>query len=97
MDKMIPIHMLDEGYKTIKPVFLDAPDGLAAEGYIDKKYDWIARVKITSRCEEALEKRVDVQFAVFAEGILDGNRETSDIIARGVLEIIPGPYVPVDD
>ena len=93
MDRMVPIHLTKEGYTTIKPVFIDPPSGLTAEGYIDEKDDWIARLKIEAKCESAIKEHVKTEFAVFATGTFKGGKKVSDVIASGILEILPGPYV----
>lgn len=93
MDRMVPIHLSNEGYTAIKPVLLNAPSGLTAEGYIDDRNDWIARIKFEARCESALSQKVNTEFAVFATGVFKGGKNVSDVIARGILEILPGPYV----
>ena len=93
MDRLIPIHMLQEGYTDIEIAMIDAPDGLKVSGYIDEKKDWIVRILFDAKCEDALEDKLVVRFSVFANGDL-GNRPVSDIVADGILEILPGPFIP---
>lgn len=103
MDRMVPIHLLAEGYKNINVAFKNPPEGLTATANIDdskdivdsKRYirDWIVRIKLEAKCKDAIDESIDTKFAVFATGTLKGGKEVSDVVARGILEILPGPYV----
>lgn len=92
MDRMHPIHMRKEGYNKISIAFKNAPSGLTAEGHIDEKSDWIARIKLSAKCQSAIDEEVEVKYVVFASGVLKGGRETTDVISRGIVKIMPGPY-----
>lgn len=91
MSKLIPIHLTKEGYKSIVVAFDGAPNGLKATGHIDKK-DWIVRIVFIAKCDKAIKDRIKVPYTVFAQGNIDG-RDVSDVVSKGMLEILPGPYV----
>lgn len=93
MDRMIPIHLAKEGYDTVSVAFKDAPEGLSAEGYIDEKHDWIVRIKVSAECDSAIDEPVEVRYVVFASGTFEGGREVNDVVSRGIVKIIPGPYI----
>lgn len=93
MDRMHPIHLTEEGYKTITPVLLNAPSGLEMSGSIDDKSDWIVRLLVTANCKDAITEIAKAEYSVFASGVLKGGREVTDVVARGILEVLPGPYV----
>lgn len=102
MDRMVPIHLLDEGYKSVKVVFKNAPSGLTATAKIDDSVDivekkrhtkdWIIRITFEAKCNAAMDEHVDVEYAVFASGTLKGGKEVTDIVSRGIVRIMPGPY-----
>lgn len=93
MDKMHPIHLTKEGYKKITPVMIDPPAGLDMTGSIDEKHDWIARLLVTANCKTAIKNPVETKFSVFASGTFKGGKEVTDVIARGILVVMPGPYI----
>lgn len=91
MESLIPIHLIKEGYKTITIAFDDAPEGVTATGYIDTDKDWIVRVLFHVKTNKAIKEHIVVPFTVFAEGIMEGGREATDIVMTGKLDILPGP------
>lgn len=79
-----PIDLKAEGYDTVEVSFLDAPDGLTGHGYIDVN---IVRVVVNAACETLMDTDADVRFAVYVKGI-----GLKDVIAKGVLHIVAGPF-----
>lgn len=86
MSKCYPIHLKAEGYDKIEIAFTKDIEGLQASGYID---DWIARITFFPQCPDAIEEDITVPYVVFASGEHTTSR---DIIAKGVLRIVSGPY-----
>lgn len=101
MDSMIPIHLLKEGYKKIDVSLKDQISGLSASGVIDDsrdilgkdyKNDWIVRLTFEAKCKDAISEPKETVFAVFASGTLKGGRNVKDMVAKGKIRIMPGPY-----
>ena len=92
MGNLIPIHLSKEGYTNIRIAFSSKVEGLRAEGKIDKKKDWIVRISFDAACASAVKEPVQVDFSIFADGMVNG-RSVKDVISVGTLEILPGPYV----
>lgn len=90
MGLLRPIHLSKEGYDKITVAFDSAPEGLKATGSIDEKRDWIVRIQLSANVRAAVKEKVLVPYAVFAEGTVSG-RKTRDVVARGVVVIVPGP------
>lgn len=90
MGLLRPIHLSKEGYDKITVAFDSAPEGLKATGSIDEKRDWIVRIQLSANVRAAVKEKVLVPYAVFAEGTVSG-RKTRDVVARGVMVIVPGP------
>lgn len=92
MDNVLPIHLTKEGYDNIKVAIEPSLQGLSACGYIDEKRDWIIRINIDSNIESAIEKKQEVKYSVFANGIIN-KKKVTDIVANGKIVILPGPIV----
>lgn len=87
------INLPDEGYNDIDISFVDAPDGLIAEGSIDVDVVWLTFSPV---CASAVTSDVDVTFAAYATGLgmdNDGNMTVPlrDVVAKGKLHIVAGP------
>lgn len=91
MGKLSPVHLLREGYQDVIVSLDEAPDGFQAEGYIDTDKDWIVRIIIGAMVPEALKEKIEVPYTVFVEGFLDDMKHR-DVVSRGTIVIIPGPY-----
>lgn len=91
MGLLRPIHLTKEGYDEISVSLDEAPEGVTAVGHIDDKRDWIVRIKVSSATKEALKEKVRIPYTVFASGIVS-NTETKDVVARGAIVVLPGPY-----
>lgn len=87
---MHPVHLRDEGYTGVEVSFLDPPDGLTAEGWIDETDDWVVRFLIHPMCQSAKAEDVDVRYTVFVTGA-SGSRQRRDVVAAGTLRILAGP------
>ena len=91
-----PIHLTEEGYNRIEVVFDKKPTGLYGQGFIDERDDWVIRLKFHAVLDEAVLERFNCNFTVFAymEETVDGATEIkkSDIVCRGSLTVLPGPY-----
>lgn len=90
MSTMFPIHLLEEGYTDVEVAFVDPPSGLVGTGYMDEDSDWVVRFIIEANCADALTENVDVSYAVFVNGIING-RKRRDVVAKGTLRILAGP------
>lgn len=87
LSTMHPIHLVKEGYTGVEIAFVNAPEGLKAEGWLDEKDDWVVRFLINPMCEAAITEDVDVSYTVFVIG-----EKRRDIAAKGTLRILAGPY-----
>lgn len=92
MDNIRPIHLTEEGYDDIEIAMTPSVQGLSAHGYIDKKRDWVIRIHIDTKMESAIEKEQEIEYSVFANGIIN-EKNVTDIIANGKIVILPGPIV----
>lgn len=90
MSDMAPIHLLAEGYDEVEVAFDDPPAGLSGSGRLDPESDWVVRFLIHPMCEAAVKEDVEVPYAVFVKGNVDG-RPRRDVVARGTLRILAGP------
>lgn len=90
MSTMYPIHLIKEGYTEVEVAFVEPPDGLVAHGEINPDSDWVVRYMIHPMCDSALEEDVEVSYAVFVKGVING-KTRRDVVARGTLKILAGP------
>lgn len=88
LSQFYPIHLQAEGYEDVEVTFANPPEGLTASGYID---DHIVRFVISPQCDAAVTEDVDVPYTVFVKGRV-GSRLARDVVAKGVLHILAGPY-----
>lgn len=91
MNRVHPIHLTKEGYKDIKVAFNNAPEGLTYDSHIDEREDWVVRVLFDAQCQDAINEKLEVEYSVFATGVLAGRGKVSDVVSRGKLVILPGP------
>lgn len=88
LSQFFPIHLEAEGYESVEILFANPPKGLTASGYLD---DYIIRFVISPQCDDALLEDVEVPYTVFVSGTV-GKRKARDVVAKGVLHILAGPY-----
>lgn len=91
MGMLRPIHLHKEGYMSISVALDDAPEGVRVDGYIDTKRDWIVRMRVAAETDAALKEKVRIPYTIFASGPISGS-ESRDVIARGTIVVLPGPY-----
>lgn len=86
---VFPIHLTEEGYDSISVLFDQKPAGVSATGSVDEDDDWIVRTNFSASCPDAVSEKVEAKFSVIAS-----NSETNakDLVVRGRLIILPGPY-----
>lgn len=92
LSQFYPIHLEEEGYTDVEIAFANPPEGLSAYGLID---DYIVRFVISTRCNAAITEDIDVPYTVFIKGEVKTKNEprsTRDIVAKGILHILAGPY-----
>lgn len=94
-----PIDLEGEGYSYVDVGMVAPPDGLTFEGYID--YDTIELV-VNTHCPDAQTESWDVPYAVYVGGMTVDERdnetevELRDVVTKGVLHIVKGPYETVE-
>ena len=86
MDKLIPIHLREEGYTKASISFIDKPEGLTATASIDDTYDHIIRISLNAQVPTATTEAVNCTFVVHVV-----RPNTIDIVYHGVLVILPTP------
>ena len=86
MDKLIPIHLREEGYTKASISFIDKPAGLTATASIDNTYDHIIRISLNAQVPTATTEAVNCTFVVHVV-----RPNTIDIVYHGVLVILPTP------
>ena len=91
MGRLIPIHLKDEGYTTVRVAMDDAPEGLKVSGRIDSRDDWIIRLTIEAKVASAIKEKKKCRFTVFIDGKFE-DRNVTDVIATGKIVVLPGPY-----
>lgn len=95
--EFFPIHLTAEGYTRVSVSFVDRPEGLTYEAWIDPKDDWIVRVFFSANVDEAVREPQKCVFSVKVHR--DGGPspswkggERADIVYRGEIVIIPTPW-----
>lgn len=63
LDCLVPVHLLEEGYKDVIVQVDDKATGLSADGWIDEKEDWVIRVLFKAMMPD-LEKPFVTKLAV---------------------------------
>lgn len=91
-DNVIPIYLTAEGYTRIEIVFDDRPSGLEAIGRIDSAEDWVIRLDFSAKLDEAVVEKFINNFTIFAYIEVDDEIVKTDIVCRGQLTVLPGPY-----
>lgn len=96
-----------ENYQTARVVFDNKPNGLTAQAWIDEIDDWVVRVLFGAELPEAITEHIDCHFSVFVDGgpiethrIDHKTKEQktsitparSDVVAHGLLRILPSAY-----
>ena len=92
MSRLLPIRLRREGYTGAEVALDNPPSGLSASASIDADKDWIVRIDVSAKSEEAVKERVEIPFTVFATGTVLG-REACDVVSRGTLIVLPGPFI----
>lgn len=96
MRRLIPIHLIDEGYSKVSVNVVDADgggvDGISASGEIDENDDWIVRVSFDASVPGVLtpeDDPVECYYSVYLNMDSNGVR---DLAAIGRLTVLPSPF-----
>lgn len=85
-----PIHLTDEGYDQVSMHTYDLPDGFSHSVSID---DWVVRLTLNPRCNDAILEPVNVRFSVIAT---NSTENVSDMVANGIIRILPALHMDID-
>lgn len=86
MAKLIPIHLLEEGYETVEVAFQPKISGLTAEAYIDEADDWVIRVHFVAQVDMEDFKPMSTKFAV---RVYNGDKTDCDVAAIAEVIVMP--------
>lgn len=96
MRKLIPIHLIDEGYESVDVFVLDGeknrPEGITAVGEIDEEYDNIIRIKFDIMIDSLFvpsDGKAVYHYSVYVSDA----KGTNDLAAIGNLIVYPSPMV----
>lgn len=93
MSKLIPIHLIEEGYTSAVVSFADTIPGLnVSKVWIDVDDDWIVRAIISAEVPDAVKKKIRTGFQVQVRRTDENDIEIRDIVCDGVLVILPSTY-----
>ena len=92
------IDLPGEGYNEIEIAFLNPPDGLEAFGGLGNGLVWL---EFDAFCPSLMDADADVRFAAYALGEAedyhgDESIGLRDVITKGTLHIVGGPFVYSD-
>ncbi len=100
-DRVLVLEAIDlpgEGYTAVEVAFVDPPSGLHGEGMVGDGY---VAVLFEAMCEDLMTEDADVQFSVFALGSYEYLDEETvsmrDVVIKGTLHIVGGPFVVQGD
>ena len=77
-----PIDLMQEGYDEVEIDFRHLPDGLSAEGRIERN---VVRVDIAAICPDAIDEDLHIPFSVYIVGT-----SLRDVAIKGILHIVAG-------
>lgn len=86
MAKLVPIHLLQEGYERCEVAFLPSLPGLSAKAWIDEADDWIIRVKFSAWVEDDDFKPQSTRFAV---RVYNDGEERCDVASIAEIVVMP--------
>lgn len=94
MKKLIPIHLIEEGYTNVKVAFADTIEGLTVtSAHIDIDDDWVVRTIISAKVPAAIKEKVETTFSVIASRSDEAGHEINDFVNQGRLVILPSPFI----
>ena len=101
--RVFPIHLTSEyeGYDSADVAWVDKPDGISAEAYIDPVEDWVVRLHVECMDPNALEEPQHYKLTVFvnspgestsAKSVWHPSTSRRDIVALAELVVLPSAY-----
>lgn len=86
MAKLIPIHLTEEGYKTVEVSFEPEIEGLEAEAWIDEGDDWVIRIHFVAQIDMEEFKPMSTKFAV---RVYNNDKTVCDVAAIAEVIVMP--------
>lgn len=98
--RVIPIHLLSdyEDYSGADVAWVDEPEGISINAWIDTVSDWVVRVGVDCRDPNAVREPQHYKFTVFVNNEdAEDQQFRRDIVALAELVVLPSAYVTEDN